>query len=587
MKKKKVLIGYDDFVALLENSGYFVDKSLLIKELIDKPNQVTLITRPRRFGKSLNFSMLKYFWENTECRVANSLLHHDVSHLFSDLAISAAGEEYMKEQGQFPVIFLSFRGAKMNVWEDTARMLIFEIAREFKRHQYLLRGELLSPAEKEKYGELMNEYGSLAAYSQGILVLSGHLNRYFGKNVIVLIDEYDTPIQQGYLKNYFEPVLNFFRTFLVEGLKGNDCLQRAVITGIMKVAQESVFSSFNNPSVSTITDLDFADKFGFTESEVNEFLETFDLGERFQDVKSWYNGYIFGKVHNIYNPWSITKYIYDKGHFLKPYWVNTSDNELIGEALQMDTIKSKGTLKKLIRGEEVREVIVQNIVYRDITTEFRAGWNFLLQSGYLKASDPIHVNDELSYNLQIPNVEVRALMKSMVMSWFSKTESVHEEMEELVIYLQEENWPLFEDRLQEIFDAIISYYDTASVHPRKKKAERIKYENFYHGLFLGLLVQLQDTYTIESNREYGLGRPDLVVLPHSKDRTAIIFEFKAIKTTDLQIPEEAAQEALEQCDKKKYATGLKAKGYTTFQVIGIGFKGKELKMLWEQVHNKT
>lgn len=580
MKKKKVLLGYDDFISLLENGGYFIDKSLLIKELIDTPNQVTLITRPRRFGKSLNFSMLKYFWENPECRVANSLLHRDVSHLFFDLAISRMGEDYMKEQGQFPVLFLSFRGAKMNDWEDTVRILIFEISREFKRHNYLLKGELLSPAEKEKYSELMDEKGSLSDYAQGLFLLSDYLNRHFGKNVIVLIDEYDTPIQQGYLKNYFDRVLNFFRSFLVEGLKGNDYLKRAVITGIMKVAQESVFSSFNNPSVSTITDLDFADKFGFTEPEVQELLEAFDLGDHFTTVKSWYNGYIFGKVHDIYNPWSITKYIYDKGNFLKPYWVNTSDNELIGEVLQMDKVKSKETLEKLIRGEEVREIIVENIVYRNITTEFRAGWNFLLQSGYLKASDPIPVNDELSYNLQIPNIEVRALMKNMVMHWFSKTQSVHEEMEDLVKYLQEENWPLFEDRLQEIFDAIISYYDTASVHPQKKKAERIKYENFYHGLFLGLLVQLQDKYTIESNREYGLGRPDLVVLPHNKNQTAVIFEFKAVKTTDNQIPEEAAQEALDQCDKKKYATGLKAKGYTKFQVIGIGFKGKELKMLW-------
>jgi hypothetical protein len=247
----------------------------------------------------------------------------------------------------------------------------------------------------------------------------------------------------------------------------------------------------------------------------------------------------------------------------------------------MDKIKSKETLEKLIRGDEVREVIVQNVVYKNIKTESRAGWNFLLQCGYLKASNPKPANDELSYLLQLPNIEVRSLMKNMVMHWFSEAQSVRQEMEELVTFLQEENWPLFEDRLKDIFYATVSYYDTAPPRKaRKEKIEDIKYENFYHGLFLGLLVQLQDSYNIESNREYGLGRPDLVLLPYDKNTTAIIFEFKAVKTTENETPEEAARDALDQCDRKKYIAGLKAKGHEKFQVFGIGFKGKELKMLW-------
>jgi hypothetical protein len=262
--------------------------------------------------------------------------------------------------------------------------------------------------------------------------------------------------------------------------------------------------------------------------------------------------------------------------------VNTSDNELIRDILQMDKVKSKETLEKLICGIEVREILIQNIVYQDIKTDPRTGWNFLLQSGYLKASDPKPVNDELDYLLQLPKIEVRSLMKNMVMYWFGKKQSVRREMEDLIKFIQEENWPLFEDRLQGIFYSMISYYDTASVHPLEEKAERIKYENFYHGLFLGLLVQLQDKYIIESNREYGLGRPDLVILPRDKNKLAIIFEFKAVKTTEKETPEEAAQDALDQCDRKKYAAGLKGKGHEKFQVIGIGFKGKELKMLWEK-----
>ncbi|MEM9220528.1 MAG: PD-(D/E)XK nuclease domain-containing protein [Cyanobacteria bacterium P01_F01_bin.150] len=248
----------------------------------------------------------------------------------------------------------------------------------------------------------------------------------------------------------------------------------------------------------------------------------------------------------------------------------------------MDKIKSKEILKKLIRGDTVREPIVQNIVYKNIKTEPRSGWNFLLQSGYLKASEPRMENVGQTFLLQIPNVEVLSLIKNMVMYWFNEKQSVRDEIEDLVTYLEEENWPLFEDRLQGIFFSMISYYDTASVHPLKEKAERIKYENFYHGLFLGLLVQLQDKYVIESNREYGLGRPDLVVLPMDKRRTAFIFEFKAVKTTDVETPEAAAQDAIKQCDRNKYAMGLNAKGYKNFQVIGIGFKGKELKMLWSK-----
>jgi hypothetical protein len=247
----------------------------------------------------------------------------------------------------------------------------------------------------------------------------------------------------------------------------------------------------------------------------------------------------------------------------------------------MDKVKSKETLEKLIRGDEVREVLIQNIVYQNIKTDPRTGWNFLLQSGYLKASDPKPANDELSYLLQIPNIEVRALMKSMVMHWFGQAQSVRREMEELVTFLQEENWPLFEDRLKDIFYATVSYYDTAPARiARKEKIEGLKYENFYHGLFLGLLVQLQDRYTIESNREYGLGRPDLVVLPHDKNRTALVFEFKAVKTTESETPGEAARDALEQCDRKKYTAGLNSKGYEKIRVMGIGFKGKELEMVW-------
>lgn len=581
MKKKKVLIGYDNFVALLENGGYFVDKSLLIKELIDNPNQVTLITRPRRFGKSLNFSMLKYFWENPECRASQPLLHRDVNHHFADLAITREGEEYTSEQGKYPVIFFSFRGAKMNDWKDTAERLKKAVTMEYERHSYLLKSPALTDTQHRYMQNIISMEGPLEKYTDALVNLTRFLNLHFNKNVIVLIDEYDTPIQQGYLKGYFDDVLNFFRPFLVEGLKGNDYLKRAVITGIMKVAQESVFSSFNNPSVSTITDLDFADKFGFTEPEVKELLTDFDLGDHFEDVKNWYNGYIFGEIHDIYNPWSIIKYIHDKGKFLKPYWVNTSDNELIREVLQMDKIQSKETLEKLIRGDEVREVIVQNVVYKNIKTEFRAAWNFLLQSGYLKASDPVLENVELSYLLQIPNMEVLSLIKNMVMHWFGETQSVRQEMEDLVKFFKAENWPLFEDRLKDIFYATVSYYDTAPPRQvRKEKIEGLKYENFYHGLFLGLLVQLQDKYNIESNREYGLERPDLIVLPHDKTGTAILFEFKAVKASEKETPEDAAGEALTQCNEKKYAEGLKAGGYAKYRIIGIGFKGKELKMLW-------
>lgn len=577
-KKKKILLGYDNFCELIEKNGYYVDKTLLIQELIDRSSKISLITRPRRFGKTLNLSMLRYFWEIPECRVNEINMNRDMSHLFKDLSILNCGKEYQEQQGKFPVIFFSFRKAKQDSWEETEWSIKNEIAREFKRHSYILEGELLTKKIKKNYEKLMDQEGTLIEYSEGITLLSEHIGRYFKQKPIVLIDEYDTPIQKGDLKNYYAPVINFFQSFLVSGLKSNDYLERAVLTGIMQVAQESIFSAFNNPSVSTITKKAYSNKFGFTQPEVRQMLEYYGYDDHFQEVKKWYNGYIFGNTHDIYNPWSILNFIKEEADSFEPYWLNTSDNQLIKKVLQLDKKKNKETLERLLRGEEVIEFLMESVIYKNIAKTPEAAWNFLLHSGYLKAYDSKKQSDRKQYKLAIPNREIRIVYRNMLRYWFEEDLPINRDLEEITRGLKEADWALFEIHLSRILLKNASYYDLQA--PERNllpdEMEEEKKENFYHGLMLGLMIHLTEEYRVESNREYGNGRPDMVILPEKKDRTAFVMEFKAIKSAEKATSEEGAREAMIQIEEKRYVEGIRAAGFVRVTAIGIGFKGKEV-----------
>ncbi|OPZ93852.1 MAG: putative AAA-ATPase [Firmicutes bacterium ADurb.Bin419] len=582
MTKKQVLQGIDNFKKLIDNNGYYVDKTLLIKELIDRPDQILLITRPRRFGKTLNMSMLKYFFEIPKCR-QHDLEDKDMSYLFENLNITKQGDKYTGEIGKYPVVYLTFKNAKQSNWEETYENIKRIIAKEYERHDYLLESDILSEAQKERYKRIANLEGTLVDYTDVLIDLTEYLKRYFKEDCIVIIDEYDTPIQSGYIDGYYEKVIEFMKSMLVKGFKDNKALKQGILTGIMKVAQESIFSDFNNPLVCTLLVEELSDKFGFTESEVEEMAEYFGYRKYLEDVKKWYNGYIFGLDTVMYNPWSIIKYMYNPMNGLKPYWINTSDNRIIKDIMQLDKAEGKEVVEKLIKGEEVSKVIEENILYQSIKNNPDVAWSFLLHAGYLKAYDKEKVRYKFQYKLAIPNIEIQTIYEDMIINYFKEDENTLEYIQNIIRTLEEENIEKFERILKELYLKQVSYNDLKSTN---KSIEELgetqqdkKYESFHHGFMLGLFVSVGEKYAVESNKEYGLGRPDIVLIPKDIKNTAYILEFKWESTKGSKSLEKLTDEAVNQIKEKKYEEGFRSKyGHKKIVCIGVGFKGKDLKM---------
>ncbi len=582
-KQKQILQGIDNFKEIIDKNGYYVDKTLLIKDLSERPDKVVLITRPRRFGKTLNLSMLKYFFEIPECR-QHTLEDIDVSYLFTDLKIFAE-EKYHQLQGTYPVVYLTFKEVKQNTWEKAYQNLKETIAGEYRRHRYIIESNVLSEVEKKIYNKVMNYEGNEVDYTNVIKNLTDYLKRYFKKKCMVIIDEYDTPIQAGYLNGYFRQIIEFKRSMLVKGFKDNEALKQGVLTGIMKVAQESIFSDFNNPLVETLLSERFHEYFGFVELEVTEMAAYYGLEGDLEGIKNWYNGYIFGLDTVIYNPWSILKFISSPREGFKPHWINTSDNQILKEVLQLDKKEGKEVVEKLIQGEEVYKVIEENVVYQSIKDNPEVAWSFLLHAGYLKASGRRKdlLGEKFEYQLEIPNVEVRLIYRDMIRSFFKEEARVAVEIENLIQSLVEKDLETFTILLEELYFKQVSYYDLPPQPVAYEKLglaqQKIRHENFYHGFMLGLLSFALDKYQVYSNKEYGLGRPDLALIPRDKKQnpTAYLFEFKWDSTKGKKSLEELAQAALQQIEEKKYREGLiAAEGLTEVVALGVGFKGKEL-----------
>ncbi len=580
MSKKQVLQGIDNFKKLIDRNGYYVDKTLLIKELIDRPDQIVLITRPRRFGKTLNMSMLKYFFENPKCR--QDEFDEEVSYLFENLNITKSGENYRQELGKYPVVYLTLKNAKQSNWEDTLYNLKEIIADEYKRHGYLLQSDILSEVEKEKYNKIIGGNADTVMYTDVIKNLTEYLKRYFKEDCIVIIDEYDTPIQSGYIEGYFKEVIEFQKSMLVKGFKDNNALKQGILTGIMKVAQESIFSDFNNPSINTLLSERYKDKFGFTETEVEEMAEYFDLTSHMDDIKNWYDGYIFGIDTVIYNPWSIIKYMSMPEDGLKPYWVNTSDNRMIKDVMQLDKAEGKKVVEKLIKGEEVSKVLEENIVYQSIKDNPDVAWSFLLHAGYLKACGKEKVRNKYQYKLAIPNIEVQTIYEDIIISYFKEDENIFGEVNYIIKSLFDNDIESFERLMKELYLGQVSYHDT-SLDSLKEWEQRERFESFHHGFMLGLFVQMGREFIVESNKEYGLGRPDIVIIPRDMDKTAYVFEFKWDSIKGSKTLDMLANEAATQIKERKYKEGVyKVHGHENIVCIGIGFKGKDLKMLIEK-----
>lgn len=574
---KKLSIGIDDFKKIIDRDLYYVDKSLFIKDIITIGSEVIIITRPRRFGKTINMSMLKYFFEKS---------NKDYSYLFENLTINQKQNyDYMKHHGKYPVIFISLKDAKGSTWASTYEILKKIIASEYEKHSYLLKTNVFNETSKKlkikRFEDIINLKASDVDYIAAIKELSEYLSKFHGENCIILIDEYDTPLQEGYLKGYYDEILNFMKSFLGSSLKGNLALEKGVLTGIMKIAKESIFSDFNNPSVATVLMPRFEDKFGFTKSEVKEMLNYYNLDEKEEIIEKWYNGYLFGNDQEIYNPWSILNYISLPAYGFKPYWNNTASKEMIKRVLQLDSVESKKTIENLLENKRVVKEISENIVYDNIEKDQTTAWSFLLHSGYLKVVKKIDENTRTKYELAIPNLEVALIYEDILKLYFEEDFKQSGEIKELINYLYIEDFENFSIFLKELYLKYVSYMDPnlSSYENIRMIEQKDRQENFHHGFILGLLMYSVNYYDVKSNRKYGLGRPDIVLIPKDKDRKAFVFEFKWAGTKSSKTLDDLVNEGKDQIINKNYIEGIRlTENVNTITALAFAFKGKNIKI---------
>ncbi len=508
MKKRKLLnLGHSDFKDIIENDNYFVDKSLLIEEVLMAEKAVLLLPRPRRFGKTLNLSMLKYFFDKKQ---------PENKKLFAELKIWQCDNDVKKHCCKYPVISLSFKDAKANTWEKTLDYIKFEIAKAYKQHRYLLQDEILFDDEKLKFNKILTEIASESNFASSLNILSEYLQRYHNEKVVILIDEYDTPIQSGY-NNFYDDVVSFMRNLLSGAFKDNSNLYKGIITGILRVSKESIFSGLNNISVHSVLDGRFSDKFGFTEKEVELILSDFNLKDRNDSIKKWYNGYMFGKSENIYNPWSILSYATEYEDGFKTFWSYTSTNKLIKDQIKnKNAANIRAEMLKLINNETITKDLEANFVFPDLATDNDLLWTLLTYSGYLTIKEKISRKE---YKLAIPNYEIKTIFQDTILDWLKKDVKIQKTLlQKTTNYLINNNINKFETGFKEIMGDTFSYYDTAKNN-----------EYIYHSYILGLLAIIGDDYIIKSNKESGEGRYDIILIPHDKSKNGVVIEIKQIE----------------------------------------------------------
>jgi len=549
-KAKLLPIGISDFKMLREQDRYYVDKTSFIQDIIEASAQVILLPRPRRFGKTLNLSMLRYFFEQDK---------ESQAHLFKGLAISDH-DVFPKHSGKYPVIYLTFKDLKALRWEDCLEGIHRVIAWEVMRHMENMKNPKMSSTVKEQLEAIINLKARPAAYEMSLRILSEALCRHYNQKIVILIDEYDTPLHAGYSKGYYEEIISFMRNFLSGGLKDNTHLFKGVLTGILRIAKESVFSGLNNLGVYTILSPRFSNAFGFTESEIQQMLKDYKSENLLETLSEWYNGYCFGNTV-IYNPWSVLNFLDNMGECL-PYWINTEDTGLIDKLATREGKEIREEIGMLLEGGSINKPIYDAIVMRDIDREDDLLWSFLLFSGYLKQTEKTGTD---IWNLKIPNQEVKMIYRQMIRSWFAgKTESSG--IERLLKALVSGNIEDFEHLLSGIVEKVLSWHDTSGPEPEK----------FYHAFVLGLLVWLEGEYLVKSNRESGLGRYDAVLIPEDRIKKGIILEFKKINARKKETREKAMEAALKQIEDKNYASELQAAGIKDILKLAIVFQGKEL-----------
>lgn len=544
-KNKSLPIGVSDF-KLATTGYYYVDKTLMIRDFLDKKPMVSLFTRPRRFGKTLNMDMLRVFFEKT---------NEDTSVYFKDKQIWQCGNYYTKHQGQYPVIFLTFKDIKSMTWEETFQKIRRLISLEFIRHNELETSSVLTSYEKEQYHLLAGDTGDEIDCQMGLQLLSLLLHKHYGRECIIIIDEYDTPIQQGHTCNFYPEIVNFMRNFFSGGLKDNPHLAFGFLTGILRVAKESIFSGMNNLKTYSILDDGYSSYFGFTEKEVKDMLRYYGKDDKYNELSEWYDGYRFGNTE-IFNPWSVINYISDNC-FPKAFWQSTGSNEIIGEIIQTATPEITKDLYKLLCGEKIATYIDTGVIYPEVQNNPYSIYSFLLVAGYLKVANIYPQSDgNFMCDVAIPNKEITFVYEKEVLNRTNQNS--------LAISISQAIFSKDTQKLQALLEDFmvksISSIDGAN-------------EGFYHGMMLGLCAILGNRYKIRSNRESGLGRFDIQLMPLTKGMPGFIFEFKHTKDehTDLSA---LADSALQQIEAKKYDTELRDNGVSSIIRIGIAFRGK-------------
>jgi len=564
--------GIDNFGKVIEKNLTFIDKTLLIKDIIDDSNtEVAVITRPRRFGKSLNLSMLHYFF-------TAEAYGRKTAGLFDGLKISKVDNgAYMQHQGKYPVIFITLKVIKDGSFASVLKKFRFLIEQLYSEHRYLEHSDQLTLEEKGNFLQVVRGETDQEKLENAIFYLSSLLYKHHRRKVWLLIDEYDTPIQEAYLHNYYNEMVAFLRNMFGIALKSNPYLEKGVLTGILRVSKESIFSDLNNLRVYSVLQNRYNQYFGFLEEEVLSLLTKANLQDQIDSVRHWYNGYQFGNT-TVYNPWSIISYINEEGVF-RPYWLNTSENTLIKNLFLQFITQFKEQFEALLQNQPTEQLVDEKLVFGYLRSDPASFWTLLVMAGYLKAiASHVDEKGKIYCQLMIPNLEVKSLYQDMVEQWLTPLESGSLTWhKEFLDYLLSGNVVKFTENLQHILQYNVSFHDTAK-NP----------EIFYHGLFLGFLASInQNTYEIKSNRESGFGRYDIVIIPKDLAELAIIIELKKIDSSEETKLLAGAEAALKQIDTKDYLSEFRQRGLNNVLKIGLAFCGKEFKLLNEKTQLKN